>query len=124
MFNRLFNRGGAAQIATITAGDAIRLHAQPDSVFVDVRGPDEIARSGTVPGAVRAPLPGLANFAKPDGSGALPAADSGKAIVLVCASGMRSSVAAQQLADMGYANLHNLRGGFAAWAGAGGPVQR
>jgi rhodanese-related sulfurtransferase len=123
MFNRLFARSAPAY-ETIAAPDAIRLHSQKDSVFVDVRGTDEIARSGTVPGAVRAPLPGLANFAKPDGSGSLPAADSGKAIVLVCASGMRSSVAAQQLADLGYANVHNLRGGFAAWMAAGGVVQR
>ena len=124
MFQRLFSRGSAAPIETINASDAIRLHRQPDSIFIDVRGPDEIARSGTVPGAVRAPLPGFANFAKPDGSGALPAADSGKPIVLVCASGMRSSVAAQQLADMGYGKVHNLRGGIAAWIAAGGPVQR
>ena len=124
MFQRLFNRGAQSAVVTINAGDALRLHAEPDSIFVDVRGADEVARSGTVPGAVRAPLPGFANFAKPDGSGALPSADSGKAIVLVCASGMRSSVAAQQLADMGYANLHNLRGGISAWISAGGPVQR
>lgn len=124
MFQRLFNRGAAGAIATITATDAIRMHATPDAIFVDVRGADEVARSGTVPGAVRAPLPGFANFAKPDGSGSLPAAESGATIVLLCASGMRSSVAAQQLADMGYANLHNLRGGISAWIAAGGPVQR
>jgi rhodanese-related sulfurtransferase len=123
MFNSLFSRAAPAY-DTISGPDAIRLHAQKDSVFVDVRGADEIARSGTVPGAVRAPLPGFANFAKPDGSGALPAADSGKSIVLVCASGNRSSSAAQYLADLGYSNLHNLRGGIGAWIAAGGPVQR
>lgn len=124
MFQRLFSKGPSAPVATIAANEAIRLHAAPDSVFVDVRGIDEITSSGTVPGAVRAPLPGFANFAKPDGSGALPPADSGETIVLVCASGMRSSAAAQQLAQMGYANLHNLRGGISAWIAAGGPVQR
>ena len=123
MFNRLFNRGAAAY-ETISAPDAIQLLAQKGAIFVDVRGADEIARSGTVPGAVRAPLPGFANFAKPDGSGALPAADSDKTIVCVCASGMRSSVAAQQLANLGYGKVLNLRGGIAAWMGAGGAVQR
>lgn|SRR5690606_4883928 len=123
MFNRLFSRGAPAY-ETITAPDAIQLLTQKGAIFVDVRGADEIARSGTVPGAVRAPLPGLSNFAKPDGSGALPAADSGQTIVCVCASGMRSSVAAQQLADMGYGNVVNLRGGIAAWMAAGGAVQR
>ncbi|MDP1730788.1 MAG: rhodanese-like domain-containing protein [Devosia sp.] len=123
MFNNLFKRN-TASIETLAAAEAARLHGRPDVVFVDVRGADEIARSGTIRGALRAPLPGLANFAKPQGGGLLPAVDSGKKIVLVCASGMRSGVAAQQLAGMGYDNLANLRGGFGQWVAAGGPIER
>lgn len=123
MFQNLFSRT-APKFETIGGEEAVRLHARKDSVFVDVRGADEIARSGTVAGAVRAPLPGFANFAKPDGSGALPAVGSGKPIVLVCASGNRSGAAAQMLADLGYSDVYNLRGGFSAFASAGGPVVR
>ena len=123
MFNNLFSRSAPA-FETLTAPEALALHGRPDTVFVDVRGPDEIARSGTVRGAIRAPLPGLANFVRSDRSGTLPSAESGTTIVLVCASGMRSAAAAQQLADMGYPRLVNLRGGFAAWASAGGPTER
>ena len=123
MFDRLFNRG-PAPYQTMDANAAVALHAGAGCVFVDVREPVEIARSGTVPGAIRAPLAGLANFARPDGSGALPAIAENRRIVLVCASGARSGIAAGQLAQMGYADLHNLRGGFAAWVAAGGPVAR
>jgi rhodanese-related sulfurtransferase len=100
------------------------MHGDPDVVFVDVRGADEIARSGTVRGAIRIPLQGLANFARPDGSGRLPPASSGKSLVLVCASGNRSSIACGQLAEFGYRKLYNLRGGFSAFAGAGGSTER
>jgi rhodanese-related sulfurtransferase len=123
VFNNLFKRNSGA-VETITAGEAAQLHGRPDVVFVDVRGPDEIARSGTIRGALRAPLPGLANFARPEGGGLLPAAGSGKKIVLVCASGMRSGVAAQQLAGMGYEGVANLQGGFGRWVAAGGPTER
>lgn len=123
MFSNLFKRGPAT-IETIHAADAKALHGRPDVVFVDVRGADEIARSGTVKGALRAPLPGLANFARPEGGGLLPAASGGERIILVCASGMRSQIAAKQLAGMGYGNLANLHGGFGQWVAAGGPTER
>jgi rhodanese-related sulfurtransferase len=123
VFNNLLKRNAPA-IETIYAAEATKLHGREDVIFVDVRGSDEIARSGTVKGALRAPLPGLANFAKPDGSGLLPGTSSGAKIILVCASGMRSATAARQLAAMGYPNLANLHGGFGQWMAAGGHIER
>ena len=123
MFNNLFNRA-PAPYQNMDAAEAVTLHARSGCVFVDVREPGEIAATGTVPGAIRAPLAGLVNFALPDGRGALPAVSEGRTIVLVCASGARSGIAAGQLAQLGYGNLHNLRGGFRAWAMAGGPTER
>ena len=122
MFQGLFSRSPAA-FETIDGARAVALR-ESGAIVVDVRNPDEIARSGTVKGAVRAPLAGLSNFAKPDGSGKLPSTDTDKPIVLVCASGGRSSSACAMLADMGYKQLYNLRGGFAAYAQAGGPTER
>ncbi len=123
MFDSLFKRKPAAY-ETVEARQIVGWHGKEDVVFVDVRGADEIARSGTIKKAIRAPLPGFANFAKPDGSGILPSVESGKAIVVVCASGMRSASASAMLADMGYEKVYNIMGGFGAWASAGGPVER
>ena len=92
MFNSLFKRP-AAGFETVNPRQILDWQGNKDVVFVDVRNPGEIAASGTVKGAVRIPLPAIDNFAKPDGSGKLPAADSGKAIVVFCASGMRSQSA-------------------------------
>lgn len=116
--------GNGAQVETISGTSAVKFHLDPDTVFVDVRGHGEVQMSGTVQGAVVAPLPEFANHARPEGGGSLPAADAGKRIILICASGARSGVAAQQLIRMGYQNVANLRGGIGAWAQAGGPVAR
>jgi molybdopterin/thiamine biosynthesis adenylyltransferase/rhodanese-related sulfurtransferase len=40
-------------------------------------------------------------------------------IVLYCAGGTRSALAAQSLADLGYTNVKSMAGGFSAWKRAG-----
>jgi rhodanese-related sulfurtransferase len=58
--------------------------------------------------------------------GALPARLSelptGRPVVAVCQSGLRSARAARVLARAGH-EVYNLRGGMRAWAGAGLPVK-
>jgi len=126
LLGSLFAGGGAAgsQIENMSASSAVQFHADPETVFVDVRGLGEIQMSGTIAGAVKAPLPELGSHARPEGGGSLPAVADNKRIILVCASGARSGVAAQQLASMGYTQVANLRGGIGAWAQAGGPMER
>ncbi len=115
--------GGSSNVQTISASSAVQLFGEKDTVFLDVRGPGEIAASGTVKGAVRIPLPELsARLSK--GGAPLPPASAGKLIVCVCASGNRSSVAASQLAAAGYGRVANLSGGFGGWARAGGKTER
>ena len=50
----------------------------------------------------------------------LPSDKSAK-IVLTCMSGGMSTVAATNLADLGYTNVYNLAGGFLAWKDKGYP---
>jgi len=44
-------------------------------------------------------------------------------IVLYCASGNRSALAAESLAQMGYAQVSSMAGGFRAWVDANGDVE-
>lgn len=112
------------QVETMSGSSAVQFHADPDTVFVDVRGLGEIQMSGTIKGAVRAPLPEFANHAQPKGGGSLPAVSENKRVILVCASGARSGAAAKQMVSMGYTQVANLRGGIGAWAQAGGAMER
>ncbi len=114
----------ASNVENISANSATKFHNDEDVIFVDVRSHSEVQMSGTVKGALIIPLNELNLHAKPDGSGKLPAANENKKIILVCASGARSGVAARQLANIGYENVANLAGGIGAWHRAGGPMGR
>jgi rhodanese-related sulfurtransferase len=122
--NAFFGTSTKARLQTAAPSEAIGFFNDPNTVFVDVRGHGEIAATGTIKGAIRAPLPEFASHAQPGGGGSLPPVDAGKRIVLICASGMRSQTAGRQLIGLGYAEVVNVSGGFGRWAAAGGPVER
>ena len=120
----MFSSNSGPKLENISGLSAVQFHGDADTVFVDVRGHGEVSASGTIKGAIVAPLNEFANHARPDGTGSLPAANAGKRIILVCASGARSGAAGLQLIRMGYESVANLSGGIGAWARAGGPVAR
>jgi rhodanese-related sulfurtransferase/rubrerythrin len=76
--------------------------------ILDVRQPNEY-QSGHIPGAVLAPLPELMEH--------MPNIDNRKPILVYCASGGRSRMAAQLLSGQGFDDITNLAGGFNAWTG-------
>lgn len=112
-----------AAIDTLTAGEAVALADDGDTVFVDVRETVERQQTGTIAGAIHAPRGFLELIADPEGPMHNDAFVSGKRLVLFCASGGRSALAAKTLKDMGIAKVANLAGGFPAWVQAGGPTQ-
>ena len=86
---------------------------EPDLQLVDVRAPGETS-GGTVPGAREIPLAVLTDSC--DGL------DPARPVVVYCASGYRSQVAASALCDAGFADVSDLLGGYGAWDGAGLPT--
>ena len=44
-------------------------------------------------------------------------------VVLYCASGNRSALAADTLQQMGYSNVASMSGGYRGWVGVDGPVE-
>jgi len=51
-------------------------------------------------------------------------ADRGKNIVIYCAGGGRSALAAQSLKTMGYTEVASMEGGFGGWRQAGYPIEK
>jgi rhodanese-related sulfurtransferase len=111
-----------AVIDTVSVHDALSLAGESDVVMVDIRETVEIQKSGTIPGAIHAPRGFLEFIADPEGPMHNPALAGEKRIVLYCASGGRSALAAKTLRDMGLSRVAHMAGGFAAWREAGGPV--
>lgn len=91
------------------------------ALIVDVREPEE-RKQASIPGSISAPRGMLEFYADPT----LPyhkkefAAD--RRIILHCAAGGRSALAADTLQQMGYTNVAHLDGGMKAWQDAGKPT--
>jgi len=84
---------------------------QPGSLrIIDVRQMPEIA-AGTVPGAEAVPLHTLPLKVNE--------LDRSEKLVVVCRSGTRSAQACMFLAQQGFDQVYNLRGGMLAWAQTG-----
>ena len=112
-----------AVIETLSVEAALPLASDPAVAFVDIRETVELQRSGTIAGAVHAPRVFLEFIADPEGPMHNPVFSEGKKLVLFCASGGRSALAAKTLKDMGIDNVAHVAGGFGAWQQAGGPVE-
>lgn len=113
-----------AAVEMLDVEQAKQLVGRDDVVFVDVREGGELATQGKIPGAVHAPRGLLEFYADPSAPYHKPELASGKRLVVYCASGGRSALAAKTLQDMGIANAANMLGGFTAWQQAGGKVER
>ena len=90
--------------------------------LVDLRESDELKQNGKIAGSVHAPRGMLEFYADPSLPYHKPEFDKTKRIVLHCASGGRSALAATTLKQMGYENIAHLDGGLKAWKDAGMPV--
>jgi rhodanese-related sulfurtransferase len=93
-----------------------------EAVVVDLRDADELA-AGVIPGAVHVPRGMLEFRADPASSYHDDRLRPDARVLLHCASGGRSALAAQTLRSLGYQDVAHLEGGFNAWRDAGMPVE-
>jgi MFS family permease len=94
------------------------------ALIVDLRSNDERRRSGVVPGSIHIPRSVLEWRTDPDCEYRNPAAcDLERQLVLMCADGFSSSLAAASLCELGFRRATDLVGGFNAWKQAGLPFQ-
>ena len=98
----------ARRASRLTAGELVARRADtPGLQVVDVRGAGESAL-GSIEGAVLLPLPALRRRVEE--------LDLTRPIVVHCAGGYRSSIAASWLRSAGAADVSDLLGGYDAWA--------
>ncbi|MBI5103694.1 MAG: molybdopterin-synthase adenylyltransferase MoeB [Solirubrobacterales bacterium] len=96
----------------------VQEHLGEGVVLVDVRESDEWAQ-GHVPGAKHVPRGHLESRIE----GAAP--DRSSRVILYCASGNRSALAAKTLReDLGYENVESMRGGITLWKDRGYSVEQ
>ncbi len=110
------------QIESISVEQAKVLLGDDDTIFLDIRDVRELEQSGRIPGAVHTPRGMLEFWADRNGQYHRKEFSSGKKLVLFCAAGWRSALAAKTLQDMGLDRVCDLEGGFSAWEQAGGEI--
>ncbi|MBA2637181.1 MAG: molybdopterin-synthase adenylyltransferase MoeB [Solirubrobacterales bacterium] len=101
-----------SQVREVDPGEVVR----GDAVLVDVRESEELV-SGQVPGALHVPRGFLES--RIDGV----VADRGRRVVLYCASGVRSALAAATLQQLGYTDVASMTGGITLWKDRGYEVE-
>ena len=93
------------------------------ALLVDTRSSDLRRETGIIPGSVHVPLSVLFWRLDPTSGYDDPALSRlERPVILVCAHGYSSSLAAATLVDLGFAAAGDVIGGFEAWAAAGLPV--
>ena len=103
------------EVKTITADEALKLSNEGACTLIDIREKGELDKTGRIENSNHIPRGMLEFWLDPDGpyfkSGKL---DMNKEMVLFCAGGLRSALAAKSLKEMGFENVSHIEGGFAA----------
>jgi sulfur-carrier protein adenylyltransferase/sulfurtransferase len=105
-------------IATVSLEEIKRrLEAKVPMVLVDVREKDEV-RDGVIPGALSVPRGFLEMQIEQK------VTDKSAPVVVYCAGGTRSALAAKTLADLGYTHVESATPGFVRWKDLGFPIEK
>jgi rhodanese-related sulfurtransferase len=102
----LSHQDDVVRASRLSVDEADRAVRRDDVQVVDIRNTGEL-ESGGLPGAVHIPLAELAHRSSE--------LDPARPVLVYCAGGWRSSVAASLLRAQGYADVSDVLGGFGAW---------
>ena len=103
------------EVKTISTDEAFKMNSENKCNLIDIRDVRELERDGRVEGSHHIPR-GMLEFWLDPGSAYFQEGklDQEKEMVLFCAGGLRSALAAKTLKDMGFKNVSHIDGGFGA----------
>ncbi len=103
------------EVKTITPDEALKLSNEGICNLIDIREKEELEKTGRVENSNHIPRGMLEFWLDPEGpyfkNGKL---DMNKEMVLFCAGGLRSALAAKALKEMGFEKVSHINGGFEA----------
>ncbi|MDB2581882.1 rhodanese-like domain-containing protein [Gammaproteobacteria bacterium] len=111
------------QIKRLSYEEAVTKIQKSNHVIIDVREESEVAFSGLIKNAINIPRGVIEFKLKPDSPDNPIHIDSDTDILLYCAAGFRSALAAKALEDSGFQNVYNI-GGYGEWVSNGGDVTK
>jgi rhodanese-related sulfurtransferase len=112
-----------AAVPKITPAQAREMIDKGNTLVVDVRDAPEVEKSGKIAGAVHVSRGMLEFRADPESPYHDKNFAKDKTVILYCASGGRSALAAKVLKDMGFGQVYNA-GAFKDWVESGGAIDK
>ena len=110
-----------AVVQKIGMSEAMEKHESNSAIFIDVRDSSDIAKTGTISGALKIQR-GLIEFVADEATGLYnDALKKDSEIILVCGAGGQAALTGKTLIDMGYTNVSNV-GAIGDWEKNGGPM--
>ena len=110
-------------VKKIDVKEAIEKHKSKTAIFIDVRDSSDIAKTGTITGALKIQR-GLIEFVADDSHRLHnEALKKDSEIILVCGAGGQAALTGKTLVDMGYSNVSNV-GAIGDWENEGGPMTK
>ena len=113
------------EVKTISPEEALKLSNQNKCNLIDIRDEVELKKTGKIENSLHISR-GLLEFSiHPDSAFAQKKKlDPNKEIVLFCAAGGRSALAAETLKKMGYDKVSHIDGGFGAMQNSGFKIKK
>tara|TARA_B100000963_G_scaffold64044_1_gene51966 strand:+ start:1278 stop:1658 length:381 start_codon:yes stop_codon:yes gene_type:complete len=111
------------QIKKLSFSESLKYISKDNSFIIDVREESELKVNGRIKNSIHIPR-GVIEFSlNPDIEDNPYNIKKDSTLLLYCAGGYRSALAAKTLKDIGYENVFNI-GGFGEWIDNGGPIQK
>ena len=110
------------EVKRLSFEESLSMINESNTIIIDVREESEVNNLGIIKNAIHIPR-GLLEFTLvPNSSNNPVKIDHNTNILVYCAGGYRSALAAKTLKDLGFKNVYNL-GGYSEWVDNGGDVQ-
>tara|TARA_B100000941_G_C28499406_1_gene553059 strand:- start:1166 stop:1570 length:405 start_codon:yes stop_codon:yes gene_type:complete len=112
-------------IKTISADEALSFSKDNQCNLIDIREEGELDKTGSIESSTHIPR-GLLEFSLNTNSPLVQnnIIDINKEIILFCAAGGRSALAAKTLKEMGFKNVSHIEGGFGAMKQIGFKIKK
>ncbi|MCK5545447.1 MAG: hypothetical protein KAI35_09530 [Desulfobulbaceae bacterium] len=104
-------------VKAVSASEASQKMGAKTTVLLDIRSAQEIESQGAIEGAL------VMEHGKVVFNIKKKVHDANTLLFVICKKGGRSALIAQQLQEMGYNDVHHIKGGIIAWKEAGLPVK-
>jgi hypothetical protein len=113
-------KNALTEIKTISPSEALKLMNENKCNLIDIRDPLELQNEGKIENTFHIPRGLLEFFIHPESPYfKKEKLDPNKEIVLFCAAGGRSALAAKTLKDMGFEKVSHVDGGFSLMKDSG-----